>query len=375
MSQTSAAAVLIPVALMLVMAALQLPAAATPPPAQQAPRMIGQPNCSTTCGNVSVPYPFGFGPSRCYWPGLNLTCDTSHGPPQLLLGDGTLRVTDIFLRNATVRVMRAGLILNATGNLTSNGWNVPFGRGFTEHAYYLSRANELVVSGCSVVATLLADIGEKIPSRIIAGCASCSTINDSGDGSTVVRGLRMVDNLENKYCTGTIGCCQAPFTVGGVPNSVQAGLLYSSHAAEQRLLPATVFVAEEGWCDENILLLRANGLEEAPILLDWSVTRGLPQHKGCDDGIGRMPCKSERSSCLYDGQVGGFTCQCDDGYDGNPYLAGGCQDIDECKLPHEESRCFGECINSIGSMDCRCPHGTYGNPVIKGGCFKICRTE
>ena len=89
--------------------------------------------------HLIVPYPFGFGPSHCYWPGLNLTCDMRHNPPWLLLGDGTLRVTDIFLQNGTVRVMRAGLILNDTGDLTSDGWNVSFGRGFTEHGYHLSR--------------------------------------------------------------------------------------------------------------------------------------------------------------------------------------------------------------------------------------------
>ena len=89
---------------------------------------------------------------------------------------------------------------------------------------------------------------------------------------------------------------------------------------EQRLRPVKVFVAEEGWVDANGLL-GDNGLEEAPILLSWSIMRGLPQGQDCDDGIGRMLCKSEHSQCSNGGQSR-FTCQCDDGYDGNPYLPG-----------------------------------------------------
>ncbi|CAO2170193.1 unnamed protein product [Urochloa humidicola] len=63
------------------------------------------------------------------------------------------------------------------------------------------------------------------------------------------------------------------------------------------------------------------------------------------------------------------SCHCQDGYAGNPYLAGdgGCQDIDECALP---GKCFGVCRNTPSAYVCRCLRGARGNPNIPNGCVK-----
>ncbi|WVZ67875.1 hypothetical protein U9M48_016893 [Paspalum notatum var. saurae] len=78
--------------------AVQLSVVVVAPPAP----LIGLDNCATTCVNASVPYPFDVS-LGCFWPGLKLTCDTNHSTPRLLLGDGTIQVIKISLRNHTVR--------------------------------------------------------------------------------------------------------------------------------------------------------------------------------------------------------------------------------------------------------------------------------
>lgn len=319
---TSAAAVVKTAAVALAFASSQLLAAAA--------QIIGLPGCNTTCGNVSVPYPFGFGSPHCYWPGFNLTCDDTriHGTPRLLLGDGTLRVTDISLPDATVRVMRRGSILNTTGHLVvgDEGWNASFGASFRDHGFLLSSRNELVVSGCNVAATLLADVGARTP-RIISGCATFCTVVDSGHDVALADGdeatSRDDDKSGSKRCTGTSRCCQAPLSVSSPPTGVQVRWLCTgNHTVEQNLAPVNVFVAEEGWVDHT-RLVGASELREAPLLLRWMVTQGLPQRSKCTDDVRRGLCKSQNSECR--AEQPGYICLCQRGYDGNPYITGGCR--------------------------------------------------
>ncbi|PVH33732.1 hypothetical protein PAHAL_8G056200 [Panicum hallii] len=217
------------------------------------------------------------------------------------------------------------------------------------------------------------DDGET-PPGFIGGCASLCTKARNEDDEVYTNTF---DVIRVTGCTGTSGCCQSPVTMISMPSEVQAKRLYSGSAAveQKKHWPVNVFVVEEGWIDQFNWSVRADEVKEAPFILQWGVTWGLPQapqHHGlCDDGVRRMLCKSEHSYCSTAFPAEGYTCGCDRGYQGNPYLPGGCQDMDECSLPAEMNGCFGECINTIGSMECRCPYGTFGNPGVKGGCFKI----
>ncbi|KAM0840857.1 hypothetical protein ACQ4PT_059375 [Festuca glaucescens] len=81
-------------------------------------------------------------------------------------------------------------------------------------------------------------------------------------------------------------------------------------------------------------------------------------------------CASMNSTCLGVHSVReyvGYRCKCISGFDGNPYITDGCQDVDECNIP---GTCNGICHNTQGSHYCtECPTKT-----VYDSATRMCRS-
>ncbi|XP_062196130.1 putative wall-associated receptor kinase-like 16 [Phragmites australis] len=348
---------LVPVAVVVVGFVVQLATSAA----------IGLPNCTTTCGNVSVPYPFGLSPG-CYLPGFNLTCDHSQEPPRLLVGDGDLRVTQISLLNSTVTVIGTGINMTMDAG-SSVGRGVWGGLRDGGPLVVSGDRNELIVTGCNVLAELVIR-GGKAGNDTITGCASFCPRDEKG---------RLILSLDanSTRCSG-IGCCQMPVNWGRTSYDVFLRQFDQYSSAWQPL----VFIADLGWFAtvqrEDLLFQTASdGSTKAenmtvPVVLDWVIESSSADAPGsicsaCKSGYCKIsepgPFNATRAN-----RVGPYVCRCSNGYEGNPYLADGCTDIDECGL--QDTNCYGECTNLPGTFSCLCPRGTRGDPHIRGGCSK-----
>ncbi|XP_020177545.1 wall-associated receptor kinase 2 [Aegilops tauschii subsp. strangulata] len=337
------------------------------------------PGCPTICAGVSVPYPFGVR-EGCYLPGFNLTCDRALGRERLLIGGagGTLEVAEISLANSMVRVMdTAGAVkLTGSGNgtglarLASSGqWGGLGADAFAGPFVVSGTRNRLVVTGCNQQATLLGEGG-----NVIVGCSAFCPVTDTF--------LSTISPEEVAACAG-VGCCETPIPIGRPSYSVQlAGLDLNQEMDLQ--LPIAVRIAETGWFEGNSAGLLNKSLQDSSsttaisVVLEWAVeSKRLLQPQdtatGCPQEAARSVCRSSRSTCLNvtNSYRTGYVCHCEEGYEGNPYLAGagGCQDVDECAMPGK-FMCSGVCTNTPGAYQCRCPPGSRGNPRIKDGCVK-----
>ncbi|KAL6843907.1 hypothetical protein ACP4OV_026478 [Aristida adscensionis] len=81
----------------------------------------------------------------------------------------------------------------------------------------------------------------------------------------------------------------------------------------------------------------------------------------CQDAVKnrrRYACVAKRSTCYgvnnLEGEYLGYRCACEPGFDGNPYVHDGCQDVNECTK--YLGICQWSCHNTVGNYSCsKCP--------------------
>ncbi|KAF3341183.1 Wall-associated receptor kinase 4 [Carex littledalei] len=321
---------------------------------------VSLPGCRNKCGNITVPYPFGFEPN-CFREDssqdFSLVCNESYNPPRLFISGDDREITDISPRGQLhILVTAKRACYNSSGDYisgTSASTYIAYGAG---RPFVLSVSNNFYAVGCPNQGYFVDAVG-----YYVSGCVSACRPSQYSLGST------------NGSCTG-VGCCQS---------SIPSGLIYyepylqnfaSSRNGIDPILFANhtncsyVFLADSNWFQfDNSYLTRTNDFK-VKVGMDWAV-RNVGNCSYAKRNMTDFACRSLNHDCYNSDNGAGYLCNCSEGYQGNPYITEGCQDINECELK-KEYPCYGDCTNTIGGFNCTCPRGTEGNATTKDGCRK-----
>ncbi|XP_028082985.1 wall-associated receptor kinase 5-like [Camellia sinensis] len=117
------------------------------------------------------------------------------------------------------------------------------------------------------------------------------------------------------------------------------------------------FVAEETTYNfSSIDLADLQGRRRVPVVFDWAVGDQTCDDHAAGKNLISFACKDNNDCEDFDNGPG-YRCKCSKGYEGNPYIPNGCQDIDECAI---SSPCNMACLNLPGTYNCSCAVGYEG---------------
>ncbi|KAL9662821.1 hypothetical protein QQ045_027655 [Rhodiola kirilowii] len=314
--------------------------------------------CLEKCGNVEIPYPFGITES-CY---LNsdflVSCrdNASVGSFPLYLGeDPTMNITNISLDGQLTLPTFIGkdcYYRNGSHNRNeSNG-----ARLILPYNFRVSNTqNKLFAIGCDTFAVIQS-----------AGDAErgCSSICGNQSFNDIVYG--------DGTCSG-LGCCQTTIPKNILSYTVSV-TSFNDHTKIWEHNPCSyVFVAEnKSFTFSEGDLMNLNNRDMVPTILDWAI--GNSTCENVTNYPSDFACRNN-SRCVDSTNGPGYRCMCLDGYKGNPYMPGGCKDIDECAETLDPCG-RNTCVNTIGNYTCTCNEGYEGHAERDGGgCQKTLKAK
>ncbi|KAI3864901.1 hypothetical protein MKW92_048017, partial [Papaver armeniacum] len=324
--------------------------------------------CKDRCGDVIIPYPFGMDTSNCYRDiRYKITCVKSYRTryPVASLNSSLdkYEVSKITLEHIQINMV-ASLTCNTT-NFSDITYHVPFPVSNT--------LNKLTVFGCNVYGYIKSKTGldertgrldyqtnlnskgkgcqsncdrsTRIPASRCSGDGCCKTEIPKGLASYSIQTTRIVpDSTDSKRRTKSTGFTN-PYagvlnntnSTGSINPCVRAFLMDQEYPGAGDLLQLQMYLMDDSFL---------------PVILDWAISDATTckeaQRNSSSYACGR------NSYCLESPNGPGYQCKCSKGYQGNPYLPRGCQDVDECKQSHKCGKGV-ICINTQGSYNCSCP--------------------
>ncbi|KAA8546480.1 hypothetical protein F0562_002781 [Nyssa sinensis] len=301
-----------------------------------------EPNCPRKCGELNIPYPFGTR-EGCY---LNdsflITCNDTENIPYLRRGN--LRVMNIsFDGELEVLNQVAYVCYDKSGEIVDG---LTYSLQGTSRFPISYTRNKFTVVGCDTYGIITGSAGYQ---------ASCTALCDD------------TQYLTNGSCSG-IGCCQTTIPKRVTDFNLSTGSFDNRYRVWDFSPCDFAFVVkEEVYNFSTAHLSNLSNIRELPVVLNWAIG-----NQTCEEAkinVNNTYVCGKNTECYNSTNRLGYLCKCIAGYEGNPYLENGCQDIDECKISNS---CNRTCHNLPGSYNCSCPEGYEGDGRINGtGCSLI----
>ncbi|XAR62874.1 Non-specific serine/threonine protein kinase [Bertholletia excelsa] len=311
--------------------------AALPSAIIAAPPTASLTECKDYCGNVSIPYPFGMD-KNCY---LNKDFLVKCNNSEPYLGDSNVNFWKILLSEGQMRLPMfvAHDCYNQSGYyLKSSSNNVSLQ---LDKFSVSNTKNKFVAIGCDTAAMVRVKVSG-FNDTVSTGCTSQCT---------------KMDYIPNGNCSG-IGCCETtiPSEVGYYKIYLDT---YNNHQNVSSFNNCSyAFVVEKGAFNFSKSYLLNFKEKEMPVVVDWTVGS-----KTCEEAkkdIANYACGDNTRCEEPNGK--GYICKCMEGYEGNPYLLDGCQDVNECENQSLNTCKYNsKCHNIPGNFSCICPKGYHGD--------------
>ncbi|KAJ8550761.1 hypothetical protein K7X08_000131 [Anisodus acutangulus] len=304
-----------------------------------------KPNCNESCGNINIPFPFGMTPDCYLHSQFHVTCNYSFQPPQPFVGDSLIEITNISLAGQlnVLNFISRDCYRNGVRE-RNNPWIILPSLLSVNYT-----ANKFIAVGCDTYAIVRGhywSYNPEISDSYVTGCMSmCNSIKDAANGSE---------------CSG-VGCCQTSIPKGArnVNITLSSYFNYTRVTGSPSNCSYAFVVEEASFSFSKNYLSSLQDKKKLPLVLDWEI--GNEACEMAKRNSTAYACKSNNSYCHDNSN--GYRCSCVQGYDGNPYLEDGCQDIDECINRKPDYRCAEDavCNNTNGNYTCTCPPDFSGD--------------
>ncbi|KAI4363907.1 hypothetical protein MLD38_020070 [Melastoma candidum] len=295
---------------------------------------LANPNCNESCvdSNVTIPFPFGIGPTCFLDEWYEIDCPNGGSTP--FLKKIGLEVLNISLPEDNYPLSTDGSIevrfpVVTNGSCAGHGGDHPpslEGSNF----FFSPMSNMFNVVGCNVLALMNSSMSA------VSGCKTgCGAGKFSWNGS----------------CPIGNSCCRT-----SLPSNLQEFKVEFRDVSGGDCSYA--FLADQSFLVSNYSDLDPIGAGHGyvPVVLEWGISNHTEPLSQLDKPNENRYCQIESFSS-YGRTMPFIQCVCYSGYEGNGYMLNSCEDIDECvSLPYyrEQQLCPNnqKCANTPGSYHC-----------------------